>query len=203
MSLGDRPMSRAWAATMNNTKIAVMVKSASPKERDDLDRSRSAEEYPIATAPVLASLPAGQPSGPVVDCRDAASYPWSRSSGDRVQTVHESRRQPACSFDQLGLAGNPEGQPDVVPGPGLGLGGEGDARPAHRAHPRARTAKTAGRRSPCPGLRERSSRRTAPLRDESSAPRNPRPIRRARPGPRGKRRTLRRYRPLSRATWRS
>ena len=33
ISLGDRPMSRACAATMNSTKIAVMVKSASPKER--------------------------------------------------------------------------------------------------------------------------------------------------------------------------
>ena len=33
ISLGDRPMSRACAATMNSTKIAVMVRSASPKER--------------------------------------------------------------------------------------------------------------------------------------------------------------------------
>ena len=33
MSSGDRPMSLAWAATMNSTKIAVMVKSASAKAR--------------------------------------------------------------------------------------------------------------------------------------------------------------------------
>ena len=36
MSLGDRPMSLAWAATMNSTKIAVMVSSASAKARDNL-----------------------------------------------------------------------------------------------------------------------------------------------------------------------
>ncbi len=33
MSLGESPMSRAWAAIMNNTKIAVIVKSASEKAR--------------------------------------------------------------------------------------------------------------------------------------------------------------------------
>ena len=33
MSWGDRPMSRACAATMNRTKIAVMVNSASEKAR--------------------------------------------------------------------------------------------------------------------------------------------------------------------------
>ena len=85
----------------------------------------------------------------------------------------ECRGQPACSFDQLELARNTESEADVVLGHRLGLCEQRRGRPAHRARPPARTAKTAVRRNSCPGLPERSSRRTGPPAGASSSRRYP------------------------------